>query len=197
MGIKEILRSYEEKRKVSQLRLDEKKDNLYSAYPEFSQVDEQINKIAIDTSKAILSSNIKSLITLQNEIDFLKNKKLKLLASIGKPTEYLDMEYECSLCSDSGYINGSLCSCVKQKIIEEAYTSSNISNAKEDTFNTFDDSLYSNKPNPDKYGSDLSPQENINMIKNISLNFAENIGNSIQKNLFFSGGTGLRKNLFV
>ena len=44
-----------------------------------------------------------------------------------------------------------------------------------------------------KYNADISPRENINQIKNICYKFIANFDNKSQKNLLFTGNTGLGK----
>jgi DNA replication protein DnaC len=53
--------------------------------------------------------------------------------------------------------------------------------------------LYPDEINEAKYGISISPRDNINTIKNLCLDFTKNIDDPNQKNLFFSGRTGVGK----
>lgn len=44
-----------------------------------------------------------------------------------------------------------------------------------------------------KYKSDISPRENIKLIKDICFKFINNFENPEEKNLLFTGNTGLGK----
>src|SRR5699024_12397990 len=68
-----------------------------------------------------------------------------------------------------------------------------ISNLDTQNFENFSDLLYSDKPDENKYKTSLSPRENINQIKNICFKFIENFEDKNQKNLLFTGNTGLGK----
>ena len=46
--------------------------------------------------------------------------------------------------------------------------------------NNFSLELYSNEKNESKYNSKISPRENIEKIKDISLNFIENFNKNIE-----------------
>ena len=85
-----------------------------------------------------------------------------------------------------------MCSCLKQKLYNEQYNKSNISNLDTQNFDNFSDLLYSDKVDK-KYNADISPRENINQIKNICYKFIANFDNKAQKNLLFTGNTGLGK----
>ena len=86
-----------------------------------------------------------------------------------------------------------MCHCLKQKLFNLEYNKSNLSNLEKDNFNNFSFDLYSNEVNQEKYHSPLSPRKNIEIIVKLAHDFIDNFENSEQKNLLFSGNTGLGK----
>lgn len=72
------------------------------------------------------------------------------------------------------------------------YNKSNISNLEHHNFEHFKFDLYSSEVNEDLYRSNLSPRDNMKNIKDIALSFIENFDSSDEKNLLFTGNTGLR-----
>ena len=86
-----------------------------------------------------------------------------------------------------------MCNCLKQKLLDIEYNQANMSNLKKETFDNFNLAYYSDKPDKEKYHSDISPRDNILMIKNVAINFINNFDNPNEKNLLFSGNTGLGK----
>ena len=86
-----------------------------------------------------------------------------------------------------------MCSCLKQKLYNEQYNKANISNLNTQNFENFSDLYYSDKVDENKYHTNISPRENINLIKNICFKFIENFEDTNQKNLLFTGNTGLGK----
>ena len=88
-----------------------------------------------------------------------------------------------------------MCNCLKQKIYNIEYNQKNENNISSQNFNNFDINLFSDEINPKKFNSNISPRENILDIKNAAINFINNFESENTKNLIFSGGTGLRKNI--
>ena len=128
---------------------------------------------------------------------FINPSKEKILNSIGERAKKIIPNYECKKCNDTGYIlNGNsteMCSCLKQKIYDIEYNKSNMSNLEKQNFNNFNLNFYSDEINKQKYNSDISPRENIKLIKNICDKFINNFDNTEQRNLLFTGNTGLGK----
>ena len=83
-----------------------------------------------------------------------------------------------------------MCNCLKQKIFNIEYNKSNIGNIEKENFNTFNELLYSNEI---EKNLNISPRENIKIIKKISENFIKNFDNPNEKNLLFTGNIGLGK----
>lgn len=194
--LKQLLKEYEQKRELAQRNYENKIDNLYATNPKFSKIVDEINKTSINLSKSILLNNTEQITFLQKKIDELKNNKNKLLKDLNISDSFFSPEYECKKCNDTGYlINDSniMCSCLKQKLINLQYNKSNIYNLEKDSFENFNDNLLSDKPDENKYNSNISPRDNINNIKNLAIRFIENFDDPNEKNLLFTGNTGLGK----
>ena len=197
--LKNLLLQYDKKRIKAEHDAEYRKQELYKKLPNLQKIDDTLTSLAISTSKALINSNNKSLLDELNEnITSLKSERLKIFKNNNIPTDYLEPKYECSICKDTGYITNvdyttSMCSCLKQRLYNEQYNKSNISNLNTQNFDVFSDLLYSNEANPEKYHSNISPRENINLIKKICFNFIDNFDSPNQKNLLFTGNTGLGK----
>ena len=194
--LKQLLKEYEQKRELAQRNYENKIDNLYATNPKLSKIVDEINKTSINLSKSILLNNTEQITFLQKKIDELKNNKNKLLKDLNISDSFFSPEYECKKCNDTGYlINDSniMCSCLKQKLINLQYNKSNIYNLEKDNFETFNENLLSNTANETKYNSKISPRDNIKNIKKIAIKFIENFDDPIEKNLLFTGNTGLGK----
>lgn len=179
--------------------LDRRKQELYSSNKRLADIDSELNLYALNTAKAILSApdNSNCVNDLKDKINSLKKEKDVILKNLNISDNFFEPTFECNLCKDTGYVqdgyNFNLCSCIKQKLFDIEYNKSNITNLEKDNFDNFNINLYSDKINEDMYSSNLSPRENIENIKNISLSFINNFENSNEKNLLFTGNTGLGK----
>lgn len=197
-NLKKLLNEYERKRMQEENDLQYRKNQLYSCYPRLEEIDKELSTLAISTAKELIKKNNQELINNLNlSIENLKNEKKDLLFSIGKDYNYLQPQYECTSCNDTGYITNTyetkMCTCLKQKLFNLEYNKSNITNLEKQNFSTFDSTVYSDIVDNSKYGSNKSPRENIELIKKISLKFIENFDDLNEKNLLFTGNTGLGK----
>lgn len=193
MDISTIEREYDQKRMNALKENEEHLRSVYVDIPELTSIDSKIKKLGIEASKKALSSGINDSNILK-QIEKLKSEKEKLLLKKGIS---LEPKYECEKCKDTGYIteNGSsqMCSCMKQRIIDLYYNKYNSLKLKFETFDNFDDSLYSDKPNKEKYGVSISPRENITKIRKIAEDFINNFESEKTNNLLFTGTAGTGK----
>lgn len=101
------------------------------------------------------------------------------------------------MCKDTGFVekNGttSMCTCLKQRIYDVAYNKSNMGNLERENFSTFNIKIFSDKPNKELYKSENSPRQNMEIIKEKARSFIENFDDPNEKNLLFTGNTGLGK----
>lgn len=199
--IKTLLIEYENKRRAALYDLEERKNSLYLSCPELETINKEIANLSIRNSISILNSNKEEkeqiLLNYKKELENLNTKKKLLLKKLGKPENYFEPIFECPLCNDTGFISSKsksiMCSCLKQKIYNIEYNKSNLGNLEHQNFSNFDLTKYSDEINKEKYRSEISPRENISRIKQICENFIENFENPNEKNLLFTGNTGLGK----
>lgn len=197
-ALKKILTEYENKRIKAIQTADIKKNNLYVQYPDLQKIDNELNFLAISTAKSLINNNDPTILEkFQEKMKVLKDKKKKTLSSLGINESFFLPEFECNICKDTGYVmegsNSIMCNCLKQKIFDVEYNKSNIYNIKNQNFQNFNELFYSDEINEPKYHSDISPRENIKLIKDICFNFIKNFEKSEEKNLLFTGNTGLGK----
>lgn len=197
--LKNLLIEYSRKKSAVEYQAEIRKKNLYEKEPRLADIDSQLSSLAISTTKSLINNNDPKLLeNLQKQIEDLKNKKANILQSLQISDDYLLPNYECNICKDTGYITNSdytssMCTCLKQKIFNIEYNKSNISNLKFQNFDNFSDSLYSDEIDENNYHMKVSPRENINKIRNLCENFINNFNSIDEKNLLFTGNTGLGK----
>lgn len=198
INLRTILNDYERKRIYEINALENRRNELYLQVPRLKQIDSELSSSSISVAKNLIKYNDPSLINnLKETINNLKEEKKSILKSIGKDESYLSIHYDCDLCKDTGYITEGFrtikCNCLKQKIFDLEYNKSNISNLSEHNFSNFKSTFYSDSVDKLKYKSDISPRENIEIIKKICIHFIDNFNDINEKNLLFTGNTGLGK----
>ena len=203
--LKQILREYDKKRNIAIQKAEDRKQELLKANPKLQEIDKELSLVSIQTSKAILTSNEKDKEKLLNDLKKKTNALIKeknnFIKELSKTNNYLNPHFDCNLCNDTGYIsksgNTALCSCIKQKIFDIAYNKSNMGNLEKENFSNFNLRMFSDKANKELYKSDISPRENIELIKEKAITFIENFDDPNEKNLIFTGSTGLGKTFMI
>lgn len=196
--LKSLLIIYENKRNKKIEEAEQRKIELYKQNPRFEEIDSALSSLSINASKDLINSNnFEHLNNLRNEIEKLKKEKHDLLISLTNDENYLNPIYDCKLCNDTGYItenyNTKMCTCLKQQLYDMEYNKTNVLNNENNNFENFSSTLYSKDVDKEKYGSDISPRDNIDKIKKISMDFINNFDDPVQNNLLFTGNTGLGK----
>ena len=194
-----LLKEYSQKKLNAELDLERRKQNLYKLIPRLEEIDNELNSFAINTAKNILnnSSNSSSVKILKDRISDLKKEKELILLQNNYSLDYLKPFYECKICNDTGFIldnnyKTTMCSCLKQKLLDISFNKSNMSNLKKENFNNFNENIFSDEVDLSKYRFNISPRKNISNIKNKCIEFIDNFDNPDYKNLLFVGSTGLR-----
>jgi DNA replication protein DnaC len=193
-----ILKEYEHKRNQAEKDLEERKKELYEKNPRLQEIDNELSKLGISTAKSLIMKNDSELLNnLKIQTEQLKEEKAKILKKLKLPEDYLKPAYSCKICNDTGYItenySSQMCSCLKQKIFDFEYNKSNISNLQTQNFDNFSYEKYSDVPDKAKYNSEISPRENIKLVREICDNFINNFNDPNEKNLLFTGTTGVGK----
>ena len=193
-----LLLEYDQKKRRAELDLERRKEELYKKIPRLQEIEIELNNFAINTAKSILIGGNSSLENLNKKVSELKLEKEKLLKENKISNSYLEPYYDCSICKDTGYIQvensaSSLCSCLKQKLLDISYNKSNISNLSKENFDTFNSNIFSEKAEPEKYKINISPRQNMITIKAKCMEFVESFDNPGTHNLLFTGNTGLGK----
>lgn len=196
-----LLKDYEKKKYTAELNYEKDKSAFYTSHPELSEINDKLGKLALDISKAVLKMDSELADNLKKEFYKLKKKKEDILKSSDVPQNVKEPNYECSICKDTGFIiditgKNSLCNCIRQKMFDIDFNKSNIGNLEKENFQNFNFDLYSDEINEQKYRAKISPKQNIANIKNIAVKFVENFDNPEEKNLLFTGNTGLGKTFF-
>lgn len=195
--LKNLLQEYEQKRYEAEQKSRIKKQELYARNTNLEKIENEINLNSIHKINLILNSTENSQIEIKNidnKISDLKKEKEKILTSLSINEEDFLPQYECKICNDTGYVKQNnittMCTCLRQKIFNIEYNKSNIGNIEKENFNNFRLDLYSNEIDTN---FNISPRDNIKIIKKIAETFINNFDNPEEKNLLFTGNTGLGK----
>lgn len=157
-----VLREYEEIRMQKEHELTKRRNEIYHICPRIEEIEKEISLTSIRIARMVLQKPADSqllLKQLQKEIAILKQEKINLLDELGFSENALQINYCCSDCKDTGYIDSVPCHCMKQKLIDFAYDQSNIKEiVKYENLDTFNLKKYDKKENKQE---GWSPYENM------------------------------------
>ena len=180
-----------ERRKKAEDLAAQRKSAFYSACPEAAEIDSILSRTAITAARAVLSggSAREQLTRLKAENLALQNRLNEQLKSFGYDEHYLEPEYSCGLCGDTGYIDGRMCDCMKKLLRAQAYDSLNaLTPLKLSTFDSFSLEYYPNKAD----GDARSPRSIMEGVYANCRRYADNFSLS-SPSLMMQGATGLGK----
>lgn len=183
-------------RRISALNMaDYRKAELYKAIPRLAEIETSLSAIGISTAKAVLSGKdaVAELTSLKEKSSALQEEMKNLLLSNGYSEDYLEPQFACDKCNDTGYIeleNKTItCDCYKKLLSATACEELNkISPLSLSTFDSFNLNLYSERE--DKNGK--IPYNRMNNIYNHCLSYAKSFTVNA-KSLLLMGSTGLGK----
>ena len=199
--LKQVLNEYSLKRQKAIEDAENRKKELLEINPKLQNIENELSKISIEAAKSVITADEdkkkKILAELKKNSNALIKEKNNILKELSKSTDFLKPHFECNMCKDTGFVekNGKsvMCSCLKQEIYNIAYNKSNMGNLDRENFSTFNIRYFSDKPDKERFKSDISPRENMNLLREKANNFIENFDDPTEKNLIFTGGTGLGK----
>lgn len=198
MGLKnyqyeKILRGYDEKQLANKHELNLRVKNAYLKIPELKEIDDSIISDAMKSAKLLLANNDndESIELLKKAAISATQDRKSLLKLHGFPEDYLELQYQCNECMDTGYIASDKCHCFKQSIVNLLYSQSNIRSAIEkENFSNFSFDYY-----PDNYIDEsvgLTPRHNMEKVVEQTKSFIRNFGTNFN-NLLIYGNTGVGK----
>mgnify|MGYP003321665776 CR=1 FL=1 len=100
-----------------------KKEFFYKRFPRAAKIEKKLASTAIEAARAVLSgaNSEHELIKLRKENIKLQQELNAILESVNLPINYLQTSYACKKCEDEGFIDGIMCTCMKEMLKKEAY----------------------------------------------------------------------------
>ena len=149
--------------------------------PKFSELDLKEHSLSFEIGKMrAFGQNIKE---KQEELKAIKQEKEKTLQDIGLSSSDLIPSYKCKNCNDTGYINGQMCRCLKEKLNREIINESGMSKLELKPFSEFSTEI----------AKDETHKSQLIKIKNIFEEIAKKFPEIKYKSIILSGKTGVGK----
>ncbi len=122
--------------------------------------------------------------------DKIEKKRRDRLIALGEREDAMIYKPLCPICDDSGNINGRVCKCLRQIIIDDLYSASGMAEIlKKENFDTFDLNRFSDAP----FGEyEMTPRQFAERLRQAMMNYVNNFDKTTSS-LFFAGPTGTGK----
>ena len=184
----------EEQKRQREDRREELRRKAYAREPRLAQLDRQLQRTMAELASASLRQGGDMRQTLQAVRDKtleIQQERAVLLGALGLPEDALDDKPACPKCGDTGWRGAQMCECLKKLCAQEQIQElSKLLDLGEQSFDTFRMDYYSTSFWPE-WGT--SPRENMELVYEVCLNYAQKFGRFYFKNLFLSGAPGLGK----
>jgi len=184
----------EQRRSASLTRQQQNVAVAYARFPRLKEINDEMKRLFAQAGEMMRMApgpeRDAFSAKLRAEGDILTKEKEAILADNGLPKDYLQRQYTCKKCGDTGQTVEGTCECMKLLMKQARFERiNNISGIRLADFDSFDLNFYS-KQSQDGNASDYQiMQGNLTYCKN----YAETFNPQTAKNLLMIGGTGLGK----
>lgn len=138
-----IMREYDQKQYQARREQEKRVRQVEQAIPQMKQIEEAIGQTALRQARRALLKEPGALERCRLELEELREQKCALLEASGFSSDYMEMQYACPACKDTGFVNGEKCACFKRAEMAVYYDQSNLKGVLEkENFTTFTDRYY-------------------------------------------------------
>ncbi len=177
-----------------QQQREELRERLFTETPELRDIDRQLKGTILDIVGSALRTGRDpgpALQVIRDKNMDLQQRQAQLLQEMGYPADALDELPACPKCGDTGWVGAQMCDCLEIVYAQEQVKElSKLLNVGEQSFDQFSLDWYSPLPWP---GESISPRENMELVYEVCLNYAQKFGKFFFQNLFLTGDPGLGK----
>lgn len=177
------------RRQINTTLLMQRQQQVFALVPMVEQLGFDITNLGIDYTMAKMAKNEEKAAGIKEKMHALDAQRKKLLTDNGFAENYLDPIYTCPACKDKGFVEGRICTCLKQEIIKQRQSMlTSLSPAPSTTFEQFDLGKYSDAT--DKNG--VNPRQQMEAIFDYCKKYAESFHRN-RKSILMLGYSGLGK----
>lgn len=169
---------------------------LYARQPRLRELDAALRGTMADLAmlafgERTVSADGPEIAAIRQRNQALQAERTRLLAQLGCGPDALDDVPVCPRCGDRGWVDNSMCVCLKELCTQEQMKALTalMNLTDEQDFDRLRLDIYSDRP----WDGRRSPRENMTKIVMVCEGYARQFPNYPLKNLLLSGGTGLGK----
>ena len=183
----------EQGRRERRERVEGLRRDAYARQPKLERLDRQLQQTMAQLVAAALRRGgdpARAVREVRERNLAIQQERAVLLGALGLPEDALDDKPACPLCGDTGWQGAKMCRCLRELCAREQIAElSKLLDLGEQSFDTFRMDYYSQSPWP----GGTSPRENMELVYEVCLNYAQKFGRFPIRNLFLTGAPGLGK----
>ena len=183
----------EQGRRERRERVEGLRRDAYARQPKLERLDRQLQQTMAQLVAAALRQGedpARAVREVRERNLAIQQERAVLLGALGLPEDALDDKPACPLCGDTGWQGAKMCRCLRELCAREQIAElSKLLDLGEQSFDTFRMDYYSQSPWP----GGTSPRENMELVYEVCLNYAQKFGRFPICNLFLTGAPGLGK----
>lgn len=191
---------YAELRRRNEAAQEQRADEVYRADPEILRLRTENAGLAVTAMRRIMANrgNAAAIGEEMKNRGLENNRKIREhLIALGKPENYLDMQYTCPKCQDTGYIgdaNPRMCMCFERQLMQRMFADTGIDSNSRERFENFDDSFV---PNEIIEGKKYTQRFLAKKICQMAEQYANSYPNTGKPNFVLMGNSGLGKTFML
>lgn len=186
-----IMRRYQQQQFENKHEQDHRIREVYQRIPTMEELEHAILSQSAAMARQRLLGGEDRIPVMKEELADLREQKQILLRAYGFPDDYMEMQYRCPDCRDTGYHGDRKCHCFQQERIKLLYAQSNIREVlKRENFEAFSyDYFDHNKVLPE---IQMTVADYMRLVAERCRRFAKEFPEQ-GRNILFTGSTGVGK----
>jgi len=186
-----LLIEYRHKRESAEKAAEEKRAEVIASVPELFTLYDSQAELFFALGSAELSGDQEKAKEIAEKIESIENKINALQKEKDIDPDSIKPEYECTVCNDTGFAGGKMCSCLNQKYIDAIIKRSGMKETGEN-FETFREDIIPEIP------VGRSNQRKLTIkIKDCCKKYADSFPKTEKNNILLIGKTGLGKSFLL
>ena len=186
-----IMRDYERRRMENRHEQEKRVEEIYQKIPAIKEIDNAVGAKALERARQLLAGDTAARNQLKKEIAELGEQRAALLTAYGYPENYMELQYTCRDCQDTGYADGKKCHCFRRAQMKLLYAQSNIDEiVNRENFAAFSYECFDNSRIIPEVG--MTAAQYMKRVKEQCMEFARRFGTD-GGNILFTGNTGVGK----
>lgn len=186
-----IMRDYAQLQMENRHAQTARREEVQEKIPRIREIEAQMAERSVACARKLLEGDTTARAKLQNELADLRAEKASLLRQAGYAPDYLELQFHCPDCQDTGYANGKKCHCFLRAQMRLLYAQSNLDQVLErENFSTLSFAYYDSREVIPQLG--VTNAEYMEQVVGWCKEFVENFGKE-RGSLLFTGSTGVGK----